>query len=157
MSVCTFLASPRRRKLRILRPRAYARAKDTQLRLLSPHSPLTLGLCGVPHPKECGQRGAPLCNPPHRSGVRTIHRRRPEFVCSGTPAPAAARRHVLHIVRIRLTANAHSFRRSAFPQPAHVVGPGRGPRAWQGPQSAPGLVLGGSANVPPLSEGVMGR
>ena len=67
--------------------------------------------------------------------------------------PRTPRRHVLHIVRIRLTANARSFRRSAFPQPAHVVGPGRGPRAWQGLQSAPGLVLGGSANVPPALRG----
>ena len=103
-----------------------------------PAQPANAGPVRGPSEKERRQRGDPLCNPPYQSGAHTIHRRRPEFVCSGPPAPAAARRHVLHIVRIRLTANAHSFRRSAFPQPAHVVGPGRGPHAWQGPQNAPG-------------------
>ena len=59
------------------------------LRLLSPHSPLTLGLCGVPHPKECGQRGAPLCNPPRLSRVPAIQRRRRKPAYTGTPAPTA--------------------------------------------------------------------
>ena len=46
------------------------------------------------------------------------------------PQPRTPRRHVLHIVRIRLTANAHSFRRSSFPQPAHIVGPVRVPQMF---------------------------
>ena len=41
--------------------------------------------------------------------------------------------------------------------PAPTAVPWSGIVAWQGPQSAPGLVLCGSVNATPLSEGVMGR
>ena len=41
------------------------------------------------YPKERGQRGAPLCNPPRLSRVPAIQRRRRKPAYSGTPAPTA--------------------------------------------------------------------
>ena len=137
---CTFLASPRRRKLRLFRPHICVRAHSLRYGS-SPHTARLRWACaGYPTQKNAGKGRYPLCQPPVLSRVPAIQRRRPNLAYTGTQAPTAVRRHVLHIVRICLTANAHSFHRSASPQPAHVVGPGRGPRAWQGPQSAPGPV-----------------
>ena len=62
----------------------------------------------------------------HLPSGRAVRAHRPVRRRFPGAAPRTPRRHVLHIVRIRLTANARSFRRSAFPQPAHIVGLGRG-------------------------------